>query len=124
MCFLWGTQDSGINCFINCILGFEFESKILPFSVFKFTQSLFTFVFFIVHSHLVKDCSIADPDDSNVLTADQDCIDQQITALKYYLMGVGIFGLLAVAAMIPFDFKEKAKEKPESVISKVDSEYP
>ena len=48
MCFLWGTQDSGTNCFINCILGFEFDSKILPFGVFKFVQSLFIFVFQLV----------------------------------------------------------------------------
>lgn len=36
MCFLWGLQDSGLNCIIRCILGFEFDSKIIPFSVFNF----------------------------------------------------------------------------------------
>ena len=35
MCFFWGLQDSGINCLINCVLGFEFNSKIAPFAVFK-----------------------------------------------------------------------------------------
>ena len=37
MTFFWGIQDSTLTNFINCILGFEFESKIIPFSVFKFS---------------------------------------------------------------------------------------
>lgn len=43
MTFFWGLQDAAINTIINVILGFEFESKIIPFSVFKFLQSLFNF---------------------------------------------------------------------------------
>jgi MFS family permease len=53
MCLLFGIQDSGIQCFVNCILGFEFESKILPFSVYRFTQSLFTFVIFLVQARVM-----------------------------------------------------------------------
>jgi len=37
MTFMWGIQDSGLNCLINCILGFEFDSKIAPFCVYKFS---------------------------------------------------------------------------------------
>ena len=44
MCFMWGVQDSGLNCIVRAILGFEFNSKILPFSVFNFVQSLFVFI--------------------------------------------------------------------------------
>lgn len=33
--FLWGIQDGSANCFVNGLLGFEFESKTTPFSVFK-----------------------------------------------------------------------------------------
>jgi predicted MFS family arabinose efflux permease len=36
MVFVFGVQDSGLNCLINCILGFEFESKTTPFGVNKF----------------------------------------------------------------------------------------
>lgn len=36
MCFMWGFHDSGLNCIIRCFLGFEFDSKIIPFSVFNF----------------------------------------------------------------------------------------
>ena len=36
MCFTWGFQDAGINCMVNSLLGFEFDSKITPFAVFKF----------------------------------------------------------------------------------------
>jgi predicted MFS family arabinose efflux permease len=37
MCLTWGIQDSGLCNFLQCVLGFEFESKIIPFSVMKFT---------------------------------------------------------------------------------------
>ena len=36
MCFAWGFQDSGCQCLLRCVLGFQFESKIIPFSVFNF----------------------------------------------------------------------------------------
>lgn len=34
--FAWGIQDSGLNCIARSVLGFEFDSKIIPFSVFNF----------------------------------------------------------------------------------------
>jgi predicted MFS family arabinose efflux permease len=37
MTFAWGLQDSSLNNFINCILAFEFDSKVTPFSVLNFT---------------------------------------------------------------------------------------
>ena len=55
MAFTWGLQDSGLNCMIRCILGFEFDSKILPFSVFNFVQSLFIFIFQTVESVVMDD---------------------------------------------------------------------
>lgn len=35
MCFCWGVQDGASNCLTSCILGFQFDSKTMPFSVFK-----------------------------------------------------------------------------------------
>jgi hypothetical protein len=35
MTFTYGIQDSGLNIFINCCCGFEFESKTTPFSLYK-----------------------------------------------------------------------------------------
>jgi predicted MFS family arabinose efflux permease len=52
MTFLWGLQDGGLNCFINCILGFQFDEKTAPFSVLKFVQSLFTFAFVCIEGQL------------------------------------------------------------------------
>ena len=43
MAFVWGLMDSGLNAIIRSMLGFEFESKITPFSVFNFIQSLLVF---------------------------------------------------------------------------------
>lgn len=45
--FLWGIQDSGANNFINCVMGFQFISKTIPFSIFYFVQSFacFTFIY-------------------------------------------------------------------------------
>ena len=34
LCLLWGMLDSGLNMFIYCVLGFEFDSKSVPFSLF------------------------------------------------------------------------------------------
>ena len=36
MTFVWGFQDSSLNIFINCILAFEFDSKVVPFSAYNF----------------------------------------------------------------------------------------
>lgn len=46
--FAWGVQDSGMNCLLNSVLGFQFESKTIPFSVYKFLQSLLIFVFICI----------------------------------------------------------------------------
>lgn len=51
--FLWGIQDSCLNTVANSMLGFEFESNITPFSVYKFAQSLFVFVFDVLESLVV-----------------------------------------------------------------------
>ena len=34
--FIWGLQDAGSNCIVLCVLGFEFDSKLIPYSVFYF----------------------------------------------------------------------------------------
>eukprot|EP00347_Sterkiella_histriomuscorum_P014941 403358919 len=52
MTFIWGIQDSGMNNYMSCTLGFQFDSKIIPFSILKFVQSLFTFIFLVVESLL------------------------------------------------------------------------
>jgi len=44
MTLSWGVQDAGINCLLNSLLGFQFESKTTPFSVYKFLQSLLIFI--------------------------------------------------------------------------------
>ena len=43
MTMFWGAQDGALNNILNCILGFEFDSKIVPFSVSKLIKSLFIF---------------------------------------------------------------------------------
>ena len=64
MCFMWGIMDAGINCLVNCILGFEFEDKTAPFGVFKFVQSFLNAVFFLVNIPLAKMYHIGpDPND-------------------------------------------------------------
>ncbi len=37
MTFTWGLQDAAVSNFVNCVLAFEFESKLTPFSVFRFS---------------------------------------------------------------------------------------
>ena len=50
MTFTWGVQDSGINCLLNSLLGFQFASKTTPFSVYKFLQSLLIFIVTCIES--------------------------------------------------------------------------
>ena len=54
MTFFWGLYDSSLNNMLNCIYGFEFDSKILPFSVSKLVKSLFIFGSLMLAT-LVKD---------------------------------------------------------------------
>ena len=50
MTFSLGVQDAGLNCLLNSLLGFQFESKTTPFSVYKFLQSLLIFMCVSVES--------------------------------------------------------------------------
>ena len=52
MVFVFGVQDACIVCLINTMCGFEFESKTVPFSVMKFSQSIFIFLIFYLESFL------------------------------------------------------------------------
>lgn len=54
MTFYWGIQDSAANNLLNCILGFEFESKILPFSCSKLLKTLFVFAFLMIDAKIVE----------------------------------------------------------------------
>lgn len=85
MCFLWGLQDSGTSCLINCLAGFEFSDKMTPFGVKNFVQSLSVFV-------CAQFCSfvIASKDPSYLLI---------------YLLIIGCFGLSAIFLMLFFPFK-------------------
>jgi hypothetical protein len=50
MCFVWGLQDSGCNCLMRSMLGFEFEDKTTPFAVMGFVQSITVFAFNLIES--------------------------------------------------------------------------
>lgn len=53
MCTVWGVQDAAVNVILNCILGFQFDDKSLPFSVNKCVYSLFIFVFSYLQSFII-----------------------------------------------------------------------
>jgi hypothetical protein len=55
MAFVWGLMDSGLNAIIRSMLGFEFESKITPFSVFNFIQSLLVFAAQLIEAQVMSD---------------------------------------------------------------------
>ena len=50
MTFTWGVQDAAVNCLISSLLGFQFDSKTTPFSVYKFLQSLLIFLVTCIES--------------------------------------------------------------------------
>ena len=87
MCLIWGIQDAGVNCLINCILGFEFKSKSTPFSVYKFVQSLFIFAS-VQLAGVVMDSTATS--------------SQTQTNLKFYIIAIGIFAFISLASMLCF----------------------
>ena len=52
MTVFWGFSDGGLNTFMNCILGFQFDSKSAPFSVKQVILSLTVFVISQIESVL------------------------------------------------------------------------
>ena len=52
MTTMWGVQDAGTVCLVTCMLGFQFESKTTPFSVYKCSQSAFVFFIYYINSLL------------------------------------------------------------------------
>lgn len=53
LCTVWGIQDGAVNVMLDCILGFQFDSKRTPFSVNKMVYSMFIFVFVFSQSFIV-----------------------------------------------------------------------
>ncbi|CDW76468.1 major facilitator superfamily protein [Stylonychia lemnae] len=85
--FAWGIQDSGLNNLLNCVLGFEFESNIIPFSILKFLQSLANFIFLVIESFL----------------------NEKIDFLIYFI-AIGIFCYFSLTIMLFFPFKAKKED--------------
>ena len=86
ICFLWGFQESGIGVFLACVMGFEFESKAIPFSVKNLVQSLTVFAALFLESLLTNKRAF----------------------LIYVLVLLGVFGLCSwVFVLATFQFKSK-----------------
>ena len=68
------------------MLGFEFDSNIVPFSVFKFTQSLFIFVFDVLES-LIKGKD----------------------KFRIYIIVMFVFSVFAYLVTTSFKFKDKKR---------------
>lgn len=86
MTFFWGLYDSSLNNTLNCIYGFEFDSKILPFSVATLIKTLFAFASLMLAT-LVKDQS------------------------DYFLfiICIAVCSIPATLKMLVFDFKNQRK---------------
>ncbi len=48
MCFFWGTHDGCLTSHSSEMLGFQFETKMEPFSIFNLAKSLFVFAFSMI----------------------------------------------------------------------------
>ena len=82
MTFFWGLYDSSLNNMCNCIYGFEFDSKILPFSVSKLVKTLLIFIALMLAT-LVK----------------------EKTDYLIFFGVIAVFSFPASAKMLVFDFK-------------------
>jgi hypothetical protein len=52
MTFMWGILDSSTNTHCLEMLGFEFEDKVKPYSVWNSSMAFGAFIFFIIQSFL------------------------------------------------------------------------
>ena len=93
LCFLWGLQDAGINTLIRTHLGFEFDSKIIPFCVFGFVQGIWVFIFSLIQIHVMDDDPLGD------LT-----LAEKVDA---YIITLAVFGLIGHIMMIRFEHRVK-----------------
>jgi len=81
-------MDAALNTTTNAILGFEFQSQIVPFSVYKFVQSLFIFAFLAAES----------------------AIEERVQ-LRGWFIGCFALSMVAFLFTVNFDFKEKPIHK-------------
>ncbi|CDW72384.1 major facilitator superfamily protein [Stylonychia lemnae] len=92
--FFWGFQDSNLNNILNCILGFEFESNTVPFSVYSLVQAIFVFIFMIVQSLI-------------------------LTRTDYfiYFSVCYAYGIVSLFILYTFDFKKKKNDQEKIQLS-------
>lgn len=93
MCFLWGFQDSGANCLIRSMMGTEFDSKLIPFSVFNFTQSLTVFAAQLIEAKVTDSKGVS--------------IDDQKSNMQNYMIANLAWAVLALGSLLFFKFKSK-----------------
>jgi len=48
MTFLWGCHDGSLTSHTSEMLGFQFDSKMEPFSIYNLNKSLFVFAFSMI----------------------------------------------------------------------------
>lgn len=99
MAFVWGFMDSGLNAIMRSMLGFEFDSKIVPFAVFNFLQSLFTFAAQLIEAQVMKSDGVSAED--------------QIANLRLYLIIIAALGMLSYVILLFFKYKPKADEEDD-----------
>jgi hypothetical protein len=105
MNFVWGLQDSGLNILMMSILGFEFEDKTTPFSVYNFVMGLSVFGMELIGSLVIN----SDFEDA-----------KEIRYVNIYISVAGAFGTFSLLIMFFFTFK-KAEQKVEEEEEKVEA---
>ena len=80
--FTFAFQDSQQNTISNVILGFEFESTVIPFSVYRCLLAFTTFVFIMVQSFIQTDMAY----------------------FMYFTLAIS-FGIISLLILLKFDFK-------------------
>lgn len=89
MTFLWGIHDGSLSSHTCEMLGFQFDSKMEPFSIYNLNKSLMVFIFSLIQSY----------------------VNVSNEALTIYFSVIGVFGALMCFNTYFFDFKYKARAK-------------
>jgi predicted MFS family arabinose efflux permease len=100
MCFLWGVQEAGVGVFLQCIMGFEFQSKTTTFAIRNLVQSLTVFAALFLDSLLKNQ-----------------------TAFIWYTVAVGLWSTMSWLLMIAkFEFVAKKDKDSDNFVEATQGE--
>ncbi|CDW82555.1 major facilitator superfamily protein [Stylonychia lemnae] len=87
--FFWGFHDGSLSSHTSEMLGFQFDTKMEPFSIYNLNKSIMVFIFSIIQSF----------------------VNESDIAMNFYFGAVGILGFIMCFNTYFFDFKTRSNSR-------------